>query len=60
MPPHLRISFDLLNVHRCIDKEYNDTTHYANGHGIDCTNCIQMNYLDVFKFPITRGIVGEC
>ena len=59
MPPHLRISFDLMNVHRCIDKECNDTAHYANGHGIDCTNYIQMNYPDVLKFPITRVIVGE-
>ena len=59
IPPHLRISFDLMNLHRCIDKECNDTAHYANGHGIDCTNYISTHYPDVIKFPITRVIVGE-
>jgi len=59
IPPHLQISFDLMNLHRCIDKECNDTAHYANGHGIDCTNYISTHYPDVIKFPITRVIVGE-
>ena len=58
-PPHLRILFYLMNVHWCNDKECNDTAHYANGHGIDCTNYIKMNYSDVLKFLITRVIVGK-
>mgnify|MGYP000990030802 CR=1 FL=1 len=36
MPPHLRISYDLMNVHRCIDKECNDTKGYKyTGEGIE-------------------------
>ena len=31
-PPHLRISFELTNMHRTINKECNGTANYAKGH----------------------------
>ena len=49
MPPHLYTLFALMNVHRCIDHECNDSAHYTNNHGIDCTNYIQTKYPDVLS-----------
>ncbi len=57
-PSHLRISFELMNMHYTVDKECNGTARYAKGHGMECDRFIAERHPDVIKLPIVRTLGG--
>jgi len=59
IPWHLRISCELMNVHRCIDKECNGTGNYDKGHGDECQQFISRNHPGQLRLPILRTICGS-
>ena len=54
-----RVTFDLMNIHRCIDKECNETAHYFKGHGVERTHWLDQNHPGLLSFPITRTLGGD-
>ena len=59
IPYILRVSFDLMNIHRCIDKECNETANYAKGHGDERKIWLERNHPGLLNFPVTRTLGGD-
>ena len=59
IPYILRVSFDLMNIHRCIDKECNETANYAKGPGDERKIWLERNHPGLLNFPVTRTLGGD-
>ena len=53
------VTFDLMNIHCCIDKECNETAHYFKGHGVEHTYWLEQNHPGLLLFPITQTLGGD-
>ena len=59
IPHHIRVSCDLMSVHRMVDKETNHTAHYAKGHGDQFQDFSERRFQGKIRYPVIRVLGGK-